>query len=205
MEEWKNEKVKKSRKWEIFFLNEKWKKKKNSSKMKKIFSKKKKLDENRRKEKPKNTKKRERCTRLSLFLCNLFYWIYAFSFFHSLILLIFSFSFDLLFFFLIFWIFLIFFDIFHFVGGLFTFGQVKGDTGFARSRHQSFRVCKVNVATLKVAAKSKVAVEICAPTRTSVSFRPGGTWMDWWTEKNPNQKITHQKTWKKEKKETSKT
>ena len=34
---------------------------------------------------------------------------------------------------------------------LFTFGQVKGKARHGRSRHQSFRVCKVNLATLKVA------------------------------------------------------
>ena len=32
--------------------------------------------------------------------------------------------------------------------------QVKGNAGDGRSRHQSFRVCKVNLATLKVAIKS---------------------------------------------------
>ena len=33
----------------------------------------------------------------------------------------------------------------------FTFGQVEGNARDGRSRHQSFRVCKVNFATLKVA------------------------------------------------------
>ena len=45
----------------------------------------------------------------------------------------------------------------------FTFGHVKGNARDGRSRHrltnQSFRVCKVNLATLKVATSLMVDVE----------------------------------------------
>ena len=52
----------------------------------------------------------------------------------------------------------VFFEIFHLLLFLFflrlsTFGQVKGNARHGRSRRQSFRVCKVNLSTLKVATK----------------------------------------------------
>ena len=37
----------------------------------------------------------------------------------------------------------------------FTFGQVKSNTGYGRSRHQSFRLCKINLPTLKVTEHAK--------------------------------------------------
>ena len=57
------------------------------------------------------------------------------------------------FFFLIFCLIVFFFDFLRF----FTFGQVKSNARDGRSRHpttnQSFRVCKVNIATVQVANK----------------------------------------------------
>ena len=43
---------------------------------------------------------------------------------------------------------------------LFTFGQVKGNARDGRSRHQCFRVCEVDVATLKVTTTARVAGKI---------------------------------------------
>ena len=52
--------------------------------------------------------------------------------------------------------FFLFFFAFHFLfifflKNIFTFGQVKSDARHGRPRHQSFRVCEVNLATRKVA------------------------------------------------------
>ena len=41
--------------------------------------------------------------------------------------------------------------LFFFQKSFLTFGQVRGNARHGRSRHPSFRVCKVNLATLKVA------------------------------------------------------
>ena len=43
------------------------------------------------------------------------------------------------------------FSFFFFSKNIFTFGQVKSDARHGRPRHQSFRVCEVNLATRKVA------------------------------------------------------
>ena len=44
----------------------------------------------------------------------------------------------------------------------FTFGQVKGNARFGRSRHLCFRDCKVNLATLKLATKmvGRISVQL---------------------------------------------
>ena len=102
------------------------------------------------------------------FLLNLFFvFFFDFSFF-----LIFAcVSFHFFFFFLI--AVSLFFPLFFLLAFLFfflvlerffTFGQVEGNACSGRSRHrptnQSFRVCKVNLATLKVAQKHTIFVNL---------------------------------------------
>ena len=59
----------------------------------------------------------------------------------------------------------------------FTFGQVKSNTGYGRSRQQSFRVCKVNLPTLKVAMQLKMTQNMRNKKRPSrfASTCGGGT------------------------------